>query len=227
MKPTARRSFEIKSPDVSCLCLIIFFCGWVTFSFWMKQRFSFESVLVLHGKIWNCLIFMLILAHFLLFFELRLVFPFHWCLLGDFSCLKSQLFWRIWFRALSGFPPAVSVSSTRFLIRPYKWQSPLQVCFSFIRSWNLTELRVWRRFSLLVESVSFICMINGREAIAEAIIGFLLVFCCCRDFCSDHMTSQSLQICFLFIHSCSFNWIACVTSFFALSGASFFVHWSD
>ena len=44
---------------------------------------------------------------------------------------------------------------------------------------------------------------------------------CRRDFCYDHMTSQSLKICFLFIRSCNFNWIACVTSFFALSGASF------
>ena len=32
---------------------------------------------------------------------------------------------------------------------------------------------------------------------------------------------------FLFIRSCNFNWIACVTSFFALSGASFFVHLLD
>ena len=32
---------------------------------------------------------------------------------------------------------------------------------------------------------------------------------------------------FLFIRSCNFNWIACVTSFFALSGASFFVHARD
>ena len=42
-----------------------------------------------------------------------------------------------------------------------------------------------------------------------------------RDFCYDHMTSQPLQVCFLFIRSCNFNWNACVTSFFALSGASF------
>ena len=37
----------------------------------------------------------------------------------------------------------------------------------------------------------------------------------------DHVTSQPLQICFLFIGSYSFNWSACVTSFFALSGAIF------
>ena len=53
-----------------------------------------------------------------------------------------------------------------------------------------------------------------------------------RDFCYDHMTSQPLQICFLVIRSCNFNWSACVTSFFAPSGVRFFVHlrdkiWSD
>ena len=36
----------------------------------------------------------------------------------------------------------------------------------------------------------------------------------CQDFCYDHMTSR-------FIRSCNFNWIASVTSFFTLSGASF------
>ena len=40
-------------------------------------------------------------------------------------------------------------------------------------------------------------------------------------FCCNHMTRQPLHICFLFIRSCNFNWSACVTSFFALSGASF------
>ena len=48
-----------------------------------------------------------------------------------------------------------------------------------------------------------------------------------RDFCYDHMTSQPLQIFFLFICSCNFQCSACVTSFFALSGASFFVHLRD
>ena len=73
------------------------------------------------------------------------------------------------------------------------------------------------------------CFINSREAISEAIIGLLLVFHLFRrqDFCYDHMTSQPLQICFLFIRSCNFNWIACATSFFTLSGASFFVHSRD
>ena len=41
------------------------------------------------------------------------------------------------------------------------------------------------------------------------------------------MTSQPLQIRFLFIGSCNFNWSAFVTSFFALSEASFFVHSRD
>ena len=61
----------------------------------------------------------------------------------------------------------------------------------------------------------FYFFFNSREAIAEAIIGVLLVFYlfCRHDFCYDHMTSHRLQICFLFIRSCNFNWIACVTSF--------------
>ena len=29
-----------------------------------------------------------------------------------------------------------------------------------------------------------------------------------RDFCYDRMTSQPLQICFLFIRSCNFNWVS-------------------
>ena len=43
-----------------------------------------------------------------------------------------------------------------------------------------------------------------------------------QHFWYDHMTSQSLRSCFLFICSCSFNWVARVTSFFTLSGESFF-----
>ena len=63
---------------------------------------------------------------------------------------------------------------------------------------------------------------NSRTAIAGAIIGLLLVFLFRRrNFCDDHMTSQLIQICFLFIRSCNFNWNACVTSFSAFSAASF------
>ena len=70
---------------------------------------------------------------------------------------------------------------------------------------------------------------NSHTAIAGAFIGLLLVYFLFRrrDFCDDHMMSQPLQICFLFILSCNFLWSACVTSFFALSGASFFVHSRD
>ena len=42
-----------------------------------------------------------------------------------------------------------------------------------------------------------------------------------QDFCWDNLTSQLLQICFLFIRLCNFKWSACVTSFFTLIGASF------
>ena len=44
-----------------------------------------------------------------------------------------------------------------------------------------------------------------------------------QEFYYDHMTSQPLQIFLLFIRSCNFNWFACATSFFTLSGASFFL----
>ena len=50
---------------------------------------------------------------------------------------------------------------------------------------------------LQVYKTSF--FINSRTAIAGAIIGLLLVFFRRRDFCHGHMTSQPLQICFLFI----------------------------
>ena len=48
---------------------------------------------------------------------------------------------------------------------------------------------------------------NSQEAIADAIIGLLLVFYLfrCHDFCYHHMTSQPHQICFLFIRSYNFN----------------------
>ena len=49
-----------------------------------------------------------------------------------------------------------------------------------------------------------------------------------QDFCYDHLTSQSpLQICFVFICSYIFNWIACVTSFFTLYRECFFVKSRD
>ena len=53
--------------------------------------------------------------------------------------------------------------------------------------------------------VSRFCLFKSRTAIAGD-IGLLLVFLFRRrDFCYDHMTSRPLQICFLFIRSCSFN----------------------
>ena len=81
----------------------------------------------------------------------------------------------------------------------------------------------WVIWSNDVKSLSFLLfVINSRTAIAGAIIDLLLVFLFRRrDFCYNHMTSPPLQICFLFVLSCNFNWRACVKSFFALSGASF------
>ena len=47
-----------------------------------------------------------------------------------------------------------------------------------------------------------------------------------QDFCYNHMTSQPIQSCFLFICSCNYNLIACFTSFFTLSG-KFYFHLRD
>ena len=57
-----------------------------------------------------------------------------------------------------------------------------------------------------IDEVEHEDIINSREAIAEAIIGLVLVFFISSStFFYDHMTSQPLQICFLFIRSCNFN----------------------
>ena len=80
-------------------------------------------------------------------------------------------------------------------------------------------------FFLNVSFFSF-SLFNSRKAIAEAVIGLLLVFYSFsrHDFCYDNMLSQPLQICFWFIRSRNFNCIEHVTSFCTLSGSSFFVH---
>ena len=46
-----------------------------------------------------------------------------------------------------------------------------------------------------------------------------------QDFCYDHMTSQTLQICFLFIRSFNFNWSACEWSEFFLQFKEFELYW--
>ena len=70
---------------------------------------------------------------------------------------------------------------------------------------NFSYLGHTCKFRLELFTVFSVCFINSRTAIAGAIIGLLLVFLFRRrDFCYDHMTSQPLQICFLFIHSCKF-----------------------
>ena len=80
-------------------------------------------------------------------------------------------------------------------------------------------------FSLVVFLFTFGILINSRTAIAGAIIGILLVFF--YFVVMIFVTTIWRHSHFLFIRSCNFNWIACVTSFFALSGASFFVHARD
>ena len=58
----------------------------------------------------------------------------------------------------------------------------------------------------LIQCGFFKAVFNSRTAIAGAIFGLLLVFLFRRrDFCYDHMRSQPLQICFLFIRSYNFN----------------------
>ena len=64
-----------------------------------------------------------------------------------------------------------------------------------------------------------VSVINSRTAIAGAIIGLLLVLF--YFVVMIFVTNIWRHSHFLFIGSCNFNWIACVTSFFALSGASF------
>ena len=80
---------------------------------------------------------------------------------------------------------------------------------------------------VLAGIVQLICW-SGRVSLSfsfnslNCISGLVYVFLFRRQgFCYNHMTSQPLQICFLFISSCNFNLNACVTSFLTLSGASF------
>ena len=70
-----------------------------------------------------------------------------------------------------------------------------------------------------LQQIALNFMINSRTAIAGAIIGLLLVFF--YFVVMIFVTTIWRHSHFLFIRSCKFNWIACVTSFFALSGASF------
>ena len=79
-------------------------------------------------------------------------------------------------------------------------------CFSYWKQWTIRPGTV----------------INRWKELTEAIIGPLgfLKFCQ-QDLCYSYMTSQSFQICFLFICSCNFNWSAWVTTFFTLIGECF------
>ena len=65
------------------------------------------------------------------------------------------------------------------------------------------------------------CQVKAKSILWILIQGLSCYIFLFQDFCYDHMTSQSLHICFLVNHSCNFIWIACVTSYFTLSGASF------
>ena len=97
----------------------------------------------------------------------------------------------------------------------------------------LTYLEQSLKQLLNCDCCNFVCQlfwdscffVNSRTAIAGAIIGLLLVFF--YFVVMIFVTTIWRHSHFLFIRSCNFNWIACVTSFFALSGASFFVHARD
>ena len=128
----------------------------------------------------------------------------------------------------NGFPnPFIVPSRSSFLFEPFFdfslvfcshaafWQW-FSVFFSFFQS---DFFRNGFHYSLLVRSGSS-CLFSQWKCFQLYVrtcpaMFFYFVFC------YDHMTSQPLQSCFLFIRSYNFNWSACVTSFFALSGASF------
>ena len=77
--------------------------------------------------------------------------------------------------------------------------------------------RIIDRFQSFLKNFSF--LFNSRTAIAGAIIGLLLFFF--YFVVMIFVMTLWRHSHFLFIRSCNFNWIACVTSFFALSRASF------
>ena len=82
-----------------------------------------------------------------------------------------------------------------------KWTSMFSFVYLSCPNYAFAKTAI-RLVNAVVESI----FINSRTAIAGAIISLLLVFLFRRqDFCYDLMTTQLLQICFLFIRSCNFN----------------------
>ena len=79
-------------------------------------------------------------------------------------------------------------------------QNSLKMCSTLINCFQ-------RDLQIIIESRrKLFSFINSREAIPKAIIGLLLDFLFRRqDSCYDHMTSQPLQIWFLFIRLYDFN----------------------
>ena len=82
---------------------------------------------------------------------------------------------------------------------------PLSLGHKRKRSGNLKFKKGFFDFDTCFQN--FLMVFNSRKGIAETISGLLFGFLklCCKDFCYDHMTSQSLQICVLFIRSCNYN----------------------
>ena len=102
-------------------------------------------------------------------------------------------------------------------------------CLSFIRQILLDSFaRILTIFPYHFSRHSFalgfliFCVINGREATAEAIIGLLVFYFFVKIFVRTIWRHNHFKSCFFFIRSCIFNWTACVTPFFTLGGARFF-----
>ena len=129
---------------------------------------------------------------------------------GNFTLIFTVFFFQF-FRSdffLSGFPNPTKVHPRpSFLFEP-------NFFFSLMVFVHMQKF-----------DIDYLFFFNSRTAIAGAIIGLLLVFF--YFVVMIFVTTIWRHSHFLFIRSCNHNWIACVTSFFALSGASFFVHARD
>ena len=121
------------------------------------------------------------------------------------------------------------------------WSICLSCFFSCFNSWKATSVYrgyfpaicrlcffVWYFLEMVfpIHSLSALHLVfslvneNSLNCTSGVVV---LCFLFRQEFCYDHITSQSLQICSNFLFTCSynFNWCACLTSFFALCGASF------
>ena len=104
----------------------------------------------------------------------------------------------------------------------FVYYNEISLKFSFLQLCLTSSLKIWSVcsedsivYDSLISNLSFFFANYNKD------INFLYVqFPLCSIRCFNNYRRHSH---FLFIRSCNFNWIACVTSFFALSGASFFL----